>query len=241
MLTVQHYSYAGGGAYYQWGSPRPFAFTQVRGDQVWAVTNSTERFYLDFGAGPGFVDSVANCTNGYSPQWIDSVGTETLNGQPVRIQWRRAYARAGYPNPPPTNVLVEYTGAVVERLGYPYAKMFPIPGCTTDPEYPELAYYHDAALSFGTRPLLVTGLRESAVARALRVAPNPSATGLFRLEGFTDARISYAVLDPQGRRVRAGQLTAAAPELNLTDLPAGLYLLRGAVDGHVFTRRLVRE
>ena len=104
-----------------------------------------------------------------------------------------------------------------------------------------MAYYTDSLISFGTLPPIILAAPEAAVTRALQLAPNPSASGRFQLTGLEGQPATFTIFDPQGRRVLAGYLTGGAPELNLADLPAGLYLLRGAVAGHAFARRLVRE
>ena len=89
-------------------------------------------------------------------------------------------------------------------------------------------------------PAPVLGHAEPFATTVFSVAPNPSVTGRFHLEGLPNKPVSYVVFDAQGRRIRVGQLTATTPEINLAAEPAGLYLLRGEVSGKAFTRRLIR-
>ncbi|MBC7447660.1 MAG: T9SS type A sorting domain-containing protein [Hymenobacteraceae bacterium] len=240
-LDTQYFGYAGNGAYFPQGQVAHFAYTQVRNNQVWTATDSTESVFLDFSSGPGIVDSVANgCARRNSAHRIDSLGVRTVSGQSARIQWHHAFARTGVVNDTISNALRQYTGEVVERLGYENAVLFPQPECGTDPEQPTLRFYSDGIVSVGTRPQIVTGLAEASATRALQFAPNPSATGRFCLVGQVIFPINYTVCDALGRRVCSGQLTAAAPEIILPNVAPGLYLLRGEAGGQAFARRLVR-
>jgi Secretion system C-terminal sorting domain len=242
-LTSQVYvDPTGSGTFAPVGTPAPFAYTQTRGAQVWAVRaqDPTLRVfrYLDFSLQRNnMVDTVMLCQNrGATIEMVDSVGTIPTAGRIFRTQWHSA------PTFPTTNELRQYTGRVVEEVGYPNAVMFPEPECGTDPDVPTLVYYGGAnGFSYGTRPTRILSVAEAVATRHLSLAPNPSANGRFKLEGLTDKTATYAIYDAQGRRVRAGKLTAADATLNLSDLPGGLYMLRGEVSGSAFTRRLVRE
>ncbi len=241
VLQSQFYGYLGNGVYTAGSAPQPAGFVQVRGRQVWASSGQGAVLYVDFAAGPGFVDSIARgCVSGKAALRIDSVGTCSYGGNLLVRQYRYAFAFSGANIDSTLNALFTYTGQVIERLGYLNAAMFPRPQCGTDPDYPSLLAYSDGNLRYGVAPVL--GLSaESAATRALQPAPNPSANGRFRLSGLVDTAVGYAVFDGRGRRVRAGHLTAASAVIDLGELPAGLYLLRGALDGQAFTRRLVRE
>lgn len=98
-----------------------------------------------------------------------------------------------------------------------------------------LAVYHAGGI-LGTAEATAGAPRPS-----FTVAPNPSATGRFRCADLGTETVSYEVVDAVGRAVSRGQLTATAPDLDLSAQPAGLYLLRGEAQGKTLCRRLVRE
>jgi hypothetical protein len=238
-LRSQEFGYNTGG-YYPYPGTSAFAFTQVRGDQVWVVRDSVESLFLDFGLPTAFSDTVAFCPGG---SWsgvgvltLDSVSTRPWASAPQRVQWWSSTTSGGVGLQP----LWRYTGAVAERIGYLNALMFPSDQCGSCPDYPSLRYYADNGGSFGQRPTIVSGIAESALTRALQLAPNPS-TGRFSINDLAEKLIDYEIVDAKGCQVRRGRLSAANAAVDLSDQPAGMYLLRGTVAGQAFTRRLVRE
>ncbi len=240
-LKSQYYGYDRNGGYFPTPDINLRAFTQVRGSQVWAVhvRGTTEQRILDFDARPGSLDTITYCQGSFQYDTavvnIDSVSSQVWGGAQVRVQWHSTIPWL------PTSPVRQFTGMVAERRGHPYAILLPVEGCGTDPDYPDLVYYVDNEGSFGQQPRIVSGVTETAATRVLQIAPNPSASGRFRLEGLTTEGVAYIVVDAQGRRVSSGQLTAADAEISLRSIPAGLYLLRGEVGKRVFTRRLVRQ
>ena len=222
--------------------PMASLYVQQQGDVVVSFSTAggfiQQTPFLDFGQTVGDVRTEAiECPqDSMGVIRIDSVGTVTSGAMSLRSQ--TATARSLGSGMGPITPFYEFAGKRIERLGHLHAFVVPQGQCGTDPDYYTLQYYVDPTMSFGVRPSIrVTGMAETAATAALSVAPNPSASGRFRVEGVTGAT-TYAVFDAQGRRVRAGELSSA-PEVDLTDVPAGLYLLRGEVGGQAFTRRLL--
>ncbi len=218
------------GTGYQVQSIRPW-FVRTAGDDVFRWNPSTASYQLEysFGRPIGDVWAVATCT-GTLPLTLDSIQQQTVGGVALRQQF---YGDHTQPNSAYLPVL--------ERVGIAGTNviLFWEPWCGPSGEADAIFIsYSDAALRIGSVPVL--SRVEPLATAALHVAPNPSATGRFRLEGIAAEAVSYAVFDVQGRRVRSGQLTGDS-EVNLAAEPAGLYLLRGEVDGRTFTRRLIRE
>ena len=133
-----------------------------------------------------------------------------------------------------------------------YSTIYTIHGVTAGEEYTaELTHVCNFDLTGNgdtltySEPLTLTftaalGIGEAAWAAALTMSPNP-ATDEVRIEGFGDAGLQADVMDVQGRRVAArtapegsGQLT-----LDVSHLPAGIYLVRLATPQGTATRRLV--
>lgn len=168
---------------------------------------------------------------------VDSVGVTAYGNYSLRFRRLRESGGFMLPGGSPFS---EYTGMVVERLGYPAALIKPTLKCGTDPEYYQLISYSDTDLTFGTRPTFQLLAAPKAIAEAsIRISPNPSADGRYQLAGAVAAR--YEVFDAQGRRVSAGQLPGDAA-LDLRAQPAGLYVLRLTDDaGRTVSRRLVRD
>lgn len=234
----------------------PNEFFAVDGDRILYYHQTAQQFYtwVDFSAQPGDswpVRAAASCTGGLGAldtAVVDSVGTIQVAGQTLR--WVKLQPNA-FQNSFTTGLYQYGQGRIVERLGH-LRNLVPGGYCGNDPDIADgLACYSDnSGFQFSTFGLPGQGCASILLAAAdayhsfpqgVSVTPNPSATGEFRLEGLAEAPVSYAVFDAQGRRVRVGQLTSTTPELNLSDLPAGLYLLRGHVAGRAFSQRLVRE
>jgi len=133
-----------------------------------------------------------------------------------------------------------------------YSTIYTIHGVTAGEEYTaELTHVCNFDLTGNgdtliySEPLTLTftaalGIGEAAWAAALTMSPNP-ATDEVRIEGFGDAGLQADVMDVQGRRVAcrtapegSGQLT-----LDVSHLPAGIYLVRLATPQGTATRRLV--
>jgi hypothetical protein len=100
-----------------------------------------------------------------------------------------------------------------------------------------------------TVSVTVTSARQGALAGTeLLVYPNPTSSGQLTLElrGYRQAA-ELTVFDAVGKLVHTQHLsaartgTAAAAEVNLTALPAGVYTLRVTSAGGVDTRRVVRQ
>jgi hypothetical protein len=96
----------------------------------------------------------------------------------------------------------------------------------------------------GNGTLLAT--RDAALQRALTVYPNPSASGLFKVDlgGTLKAGAQLSVVDVLGRRVLAQTLSAAAVgaksvNLNLSNEKAGVYTLQIRTDAGIATQKLV--
>ncbi|WP_116125465.1 T9SS type A sorting domain-containing protein [Lewinella sp. IMCC34183] len=89
----------------------------------------------------------------------------------------------------------------------------------------------------------VTRVRENLpVTAAPRIAPNPSATGHFRVYLETAAPVPYRVTDVSGRAVATGTLTPAADGVMTVDLgrvPPGIYAAEFLLEGAPATARLV--
>ncbi|KAA9332216.1 T9SS type A sorting domain-containing protein [Hymenobacter busanensis] len=96
--------------------------------------------------------------------------------------------------------------------------------------------------------VVVTSSRSSALAGSnLLVYPNPTPSGLLTLElqGYRKAA-TLTVLNALGQVVRTQEIAPVASgkhqtEVNLTQLPSGVYTLRVATEGGVDVRRVVRE
>lgn len=242
-LRCQRYSYVGNGRYTPAWQPFILALTQVRGQQVWAVQHSGVPFlYLDFTIPAGtLVDSIDYCpsgnpVSGTAAHVIDSVGLTTVNGQQIRYQSHKVPAVNNWER----IIMEEFTGRVLEGVGYPNALMFPILRCGTDPELPRLQYFSDGVLSFGTLPIITGQAEEAAVFAGVTISPNPAADGLFQVSGFAaETVVTYDVLDVLGQRVCAGTL-AAGSMLNLAECRPGVYWLHTEAAGKRISRRLVR-
>ncbi|HEX8504666.1 MAG TPA: T9SS type A sorting domain-containing protein [Hymenobacter sp.] len=96
----------------------------------------------------------------------------------------------------------------------------------------------------GNGTLLAT--RDAALQRALTVYPNPSASGLFKVDlgGTLKAGAQLSVVDVLGRQVLAQTLSAAAVgaksvNLNLSNEKAGVYTLQIRTDAGIATQKLV--
>jgi hypothetical protein len=93
----------------------------------------------------------------------------------------------------------------------------------------------------------VTAATAAQASTALTVAPNPTRDGLLTLElsGFREA-VTLTVTNALGQRVAESTVASAAlgqkQTLNLSALPAGMYLLQArTASGAVEVRRIVRE
>ncbi|MBC7447659.1 MAG: T9SS type A sorting domain-containing protein [Hymenobacteraceae bacterium] len=198
----------------------------------WNATAGTYELELNFERPIGAGWNLPGCTSRSGMTLVlDSVQRVAVGGMSLRQQFYSIQGQAGSGYFP-----------VLERVGVEGNILFYTPSCGPGPAEagPVLLSYADSTLRTGTPPPL--GRSESPATAAFSVVPNPSASGRFRLEGLTTTTkpVRYVVFDGQGRRIRAGQLTVAAPELNLATEPAGIYLLRGEVGGKAFTRRLIR-
>ena len=214
---------------------RSYLFVRTTGDDVlsWDPATGAYRLEYRFNRPVGSSWSLLGCTTGGATTYVvDSAVSRTVNGTVLRTQY------SSIPG------IIGRHQIAQERIGSAGGLNGPLLFLRTycAPGAPEaragLVSYTDADVQIGTAPVLSRA--EPLATMALSVAPNPSVSGRFRLEGITAKLVSYTVFDGQGRRVRAGQLTAAAPEINLAAEPAGLYLLRGVMSGRSFTRRLVR-
>jgi hypothetical protein len=203
------------------------------GDQVlrWDPATGAYVIELDFGRPVGATWTTPSCIPG-SPFTcsVDSVRQLSVGGAWLRLQYSST----------PSGTASPFFCFAQERIGALGSILFPAPIC--GPGVPEaslvLLSYADGAVRLGTAPL---GRAETVQSVALRVAPNPSVSGQFRLEGLADQGVNYEVFDAQGRRVSTGYLTAAGPMVDLTTQGPGLYLLHGTLAGKAFTRRLVRN
>ena len=80
---------------------------------------------------------------------------------------------------------------------------------------------------------------DAALAAAVSIWPNPSATGRFAVRAPRGA--TYTVFDATGRAVVTGRLMGEEGAIRLTEAAPGVYALRLAwADGRTLTRRLVR-
>jgi hypothetical protein len=93
----------------------------------------------------------------------------------------------------------------------------------------------------------VTAATAAQASTALSVAPNPTRDGLLTLElsGFREA-VTLTVTNSLGQRVAESTVASTAlaqkQTLNLSALPAGVYLLQArTASGAVEVRRIVRE
>lgn len=85
---------------------------------------------------------------------------------------------------------------------------------------------------------VITGLPEASAAPAFTLTPNPATTTVqLTGGGFAGSPPTATLLDARGRLVRTWLLAQPATDLDLTGLPAGLYLLRAGATA----RRLVVE
>ena len=75
--------------------------------------------------------------------------------------------------------------------------------------------------------------------RLFHVFPNPS-TGLVYLDfGEKPVNASLSAFDAQGKLVKQMKLKDSRTQLNLSDQPPGLYLIRILSEDMVFTKRIV--
>ncbi len=239
VLRAETYLYHISGACFPVAGSYLFAFTQVRGNQVWVAQGSSEQKILDFGLLPGSTDTVTYCTGPSTATAVlrlDSVLIQPWGGAPSRVQWHSSSLGSGGYQP-----LREFTGMAAERMGYHHALLVPVQECGTDPDVPQLLFYTDSGGTFGQRPRVIMSTPHPVVALGPQLVPNPSATGVFAVEDGLTEPLRYRIFDTQGRCVQTGRLTGSSPALSLATLPAGLYLLRGEMAGRPFARRLVRE
>ena len=123
-----------------------------------------------------------------------------------------------------------------------------IPNLTANQRYYVAVSGWAGADNTGTFTLSGTGLatatRPQAETDALLVYPNPSSTGqlTLRLSGLAGTG-QATLLNALGQAVRSQRLAPATAEqaLSTRGLAAGLYTLRVAVAGHVYTRKVVLE
>ncbi len=213
-----------------------YQFARTVGDDVWSWNTSTGAYQLEyrFGQPAGSSWSVPGCTAGSALDFmLDSVELVSVGNTRLRRQFYSWPAAA-------TNTGI--SGATfLERVGSESHVLFYRLDCGPGPAESGcgLLSYADAQTRIGSPPVL--GRTEARLTAQLVVSRNPSATGRFRLEGLTREPVSYEIVDARGRRISNGQLTAAAPEIDLSTKPAGLYLLCGHVRGKAFTRRLICE
>lgn len=215
-------------------------FVRTAADSVfqWDAAGASYRLMYNFGRSVGDQWVGPHC-NGQLlvPMMLDSVDQLSVSGQSLRRQFQHPLVAPGSTD---ESTFREFAQPVIERFGSMGGLIFPQARCHTDWPDHLLRAYRDNIVSFGTVPPLL-GYHEAAATAALTVAPNPSVSGRFQLNGLAARATSYRVFDALGRCVQHGQLRATQTEVNLTDQPAGLYLLRGEVAGQAFTRRLVRE
>lgn len=102
-------------------------------------------------------------------------------------------------------------------------------------------WYHMATVKFGSTPV---GVNEVQTYTSLSVYPNPSAEGLFILDDYSgSSHVSSAeVFDITGRRVLSLINIEPFQQIDLSNSPAGLYLMHFTRDDHQQgTVRLIRK
>ena len=88
----------------------------------------------------------------------------------------------------------------------------------------------------------VTSARSTVGGLSLLVAPNPTADGLVRVKlSGASAGAPLTVLNALGQVVRTGAVGATATAVDLSDVAAGVYVLRVTTPQGVLTHRLVRQ
>lgn len=214
----------------------------VQGAQVYRFApGGTAALQYDFSLPVGASWTVTvgcNSSDSTGVVTVDSAGTAPVSGQLLRYQYQSAQLTSG--QTAGTNLRSVYAGRIWERLGYSGARFIPQPAWgNCEPTAYELLAYSDGTISFGAAPTIpLTAPDESTMAQ-LTVAPNPSADGRFTLHGLT-AAVLYRIHDALGRQVSAGCLTIEQAVVELTNVPAGIYWLRGTKPGGAsFTRRLI--
>jgi aldose sugar dehydrogenase len=77
------------------------------------------------------------------------------------------------------------------------------------------------------------GIGEMSIGTGIIVSPNPAGTSLdIRIEGRYPAGLSYHLLDMKGSVVMQGALPSGGLTLNISNLAAGIYLLRSTASGY---------
>lgn len=88
----------------------------------------------------------------------------------------------------------------------------------------------------------IIALRNGPALAPWRIYPNPSRGELqLHFEQAPDVTINYQIINNLGQVVRQAELLSAQriEQLHLTELPAGMYILRLNLEGRSYTRRLV--
>ncbi|OGX86165.1 T9SS type A sorting domain-containing protein [Hymenobacter glacialis] len=95
---------------------------------------------------------------------------------------------------------------------------------------------------------VVAATRDAALQGVLRAYPNPSQTGVFRVEtgAFLNGAATLTVVDALGRQVRAQALTPAAVaskgfNLDLSSEPPGIYTIQISTATGIATQKLVMQ
>ncbi len=86
-----------------------------------------------------------------------------------------------------------------------------------------------------------TGVLEPMLSNVLSVHPNP-AKDFISISGLGEARAEATLTDLSGRVVAQAMLEASAPQISLTGLPAGIYLLKlQRANGEVSNFKIVKQ
>jgi hypothetical protein len=83
--------------------------------------------------------------------------------------------------------------------------------------------------------------KENAGSAVVSVFPNP-AEGRITVEILKDTRpVSYSMIDFSGRMVREGMLTSPRTEIDLSDIPAGVYILKADSEHSAKVLKVIRN
>jgi hypothetical protein len=129
-------------------------------------------------------------------------------------------------------------GILITEIPYSFVTYFTDTEFTreTDVEYCVTAVYGDEESEPVCATVTITGIEEAPKIDGITVSPNPT-NGIVRIEGATIAEVQvYNALGQLVKTVRNSY------EVNLKDLPQGIYTVRVAMgDGNDVIRKLVKE